>query len=397
MYNNQVNQNAFDNANNQNYELRTYYNELTERQNALVLDVPVVIDFRTAIGEKWSFEWGLGAKLNVPVWNNYAVKSGSVETRGYYPSTNIEYANLPQHGFAILDEKPSGTTKLKTAGASVFTDLGFNYRMKESLLLYMGVYCNYGVTNMIEAGTEPLFTDKQVYTGTLASNQVSKVNALSAGIKLGLVLDFGAQMRSEKAVKTETEQKIAEQKAELERQQDKEERARIAAEEQAKADAAAKAETERLAAEEKVQREAEEKTRLANEEKVRSENEKVQMGIDINRYLAIINANSHFDHDKAILKLNNESERALDTLVTIIKDKPEVQLLIIGHTNDLGKDEYNMKLGQKRADAMKTELVKRSISESQLTTSSKGETEPLVPNTSESNRAKNIRIEIKVK
>ncbi len=62
MYNNQVNQNAFDNANNQNYELRTYYNELTERQNALVLDVPVVIDFRTAIGEKWSFEWGLGAK-----------------------------------------------------------------------------------------------------------------------------------------------------------------------------------------------------------------------------------------------------------------------------------------------------------------------------------------------
>jgi OOP family OmpA-OmpF porin len=87
----------------------------------------------------------------------------------------------------------------------------------------------------------------------------------------------------------------------------------------------------------------------------------------------------------------------LDMAVDLIKKcglghKIEVQ----GHTCNIGSEEYNMKLGQRRADAAKTYLVSRGISPDVLFPKSYGESKPKFPNDTRDNRAKNRRIEFHV-
>jgi outer membrane protein OmpA-like peptidoglycan-associated protein len=82
-----------------------------------------------------------------------------------------------------------------------------------------------------------------------------------------------------------------------------------------------------------------------------------------------------------------------DSLRSALTDRT-VSVSIIGHTCDLGTDDYNMKLGQKRADFVMKALKESNINWPQLTSTSKGESSPVVSNTSETNRIKNRRVTI---
>jgi len=66
-----------------------------------------------------------------------------------------------------------------------------------------------------------------------------------------------------------------------------------------------------------------------------------------------------------------------------------------GHTDNIGKADYNLMLSGQRADAVKAWLVANGVSATRLTTHGYGDTKPLVPNTSDENRFKNRRVELK--
>ncbi len=72
----------------------------------------------------------------------------------------------------------------------------------------------------------------------------------------------------------------------------------------------------------------------------------------------------------------------------------EVLVSITGYTCDLGTEAYNLKLGLKRANYVMTALKASTIEWPALTSTTKGESYPLVPNTSELNRIKNRRVTI---
>ena len=86
----------------------------------------------------------------------------------------------------------------------------------------------------------------------------------------------------------------------------------------------------------------------------------------------------------------------IDSLAVMLKENPDMHIEIVGHTCDLGSELYNQQLGQSRANFVRQELIKRGVPSKQVVAMSKGETEPLVPNTSEENRKKNRRVEIKI-
>jgi OmpA-OmpF porin, OOP family len=69
-------------------------------------------------------------------------------------------------------------------------------------------------------------------------------------------------------------------------------------------------------------------------------------------------------------------------------------ITVTGHTDDVGNDEANMKLGQRRADMIKNILIKDGITATRITAQSKGETVPAVPNDNAENRHRNRRTEI---
>lgn len=96
----------------------------------------------------------------------------------------------------------------------------------------------------------------------------------------------------------------------------------------------------------------------------------------------------HFDFDKA--KLKGDLSK-LHLIAEKMKADPTSIANIVGHTDSVGKESYNYKLGLKRSNAVKRWLVQQGINENRMVTSSKGETQPIATNKTREGRAKNRR------
>jgi outer membrane protein OmpA-like peptidoglycan-associated protein len=104
--------------------------------------------------------------------------------------------------------------------------------------------------------------------------------------------------------------------------------------------------------------------------------------------------NVQFEFDKSDLLPGYEEE--LGKLVDLMTDFPHMRVEIEGHTDDQGTDAYNDKLSEARAQAVVDHLVKKKVSRDRITAKGYGKRQPLVPNTSEENRAINRRVEFRV-
>lgn len=99
-----------------------------------------------------------------------------------------------------------------------------------------------------------------------------------------------------------------------------------------------------------------------------------------------------FDVDQSALK--SEARANIESLATSLKNNPQTNILIVGHTDASGTDAYNYKLSERRAASVKSYAVSQGIAASRLTTEGRGETEPIADNTSDSGKAQNRRVEI---
>ena len=100
----------------------------------------------------------------------------------------------------------------------------------------------------------------------------------------------------------------------------------------------------------------------------------------------------YFDSGKDIVK--PQSYGAIKEMAGILKDNPQVKVLIVGHTDSDGDDAKNLDLSKRRAGNVKKVLVSEfKIDESRITTEGKGEVEPIAPNTNAENKALNRRVE----
>ncbi|MGB1248219.1 MAG: OmpA family protein [Chitinophagales bacterium] len=104
--------------------------------------------------------------------------------------------------------------------------------------------------------------------------------------------------------------------------------------------------------------------------------------------------NVFFDSNSATLK--DESKVELKQLFKFLKNNPEMQIEIGGHTDDVGEENDNQILSENRAKAVLDYLVENGIDADRLTSVGYGETVPIVENNSDENRAKNRRTTFKV-
>ncbi len=92
-------------------------------------------------------------------------------------------------------------------------------------------------------------------------------------------------------------------------------------------------------------------------------------------------------------KLRPESLPVLDEVVSILKERPAIELMIVGHTDNVGGPAANMHLSQQRAEAVKAYLVSKGITASRIEAAGRGASEPIAANDTESGRAANRRVE----
>lgn len=104
------------------------------------------------------------------------------------------------------------------------------------------------------------------------------------------------------------------------------------------------------------------------------------------------NADAFFDFDRA--ELRPEAKQALDVVIARLKTTPyEGNLRVAGHTCDLGPDAYNLKLSQRRANAVRDYLVAGGLPADRIVAEGLGEREPRHPNDA-AGRPKNRRVDV---
>ena len=99
-----------------------------------------------------------------------------------------------------------------------------------------------------------------------------------------------------------------------------------------------------------------------------------------------------FEYDKAALKPG--AMQNLYQLVTFLKENPERNLIIEGHTDSIGLDSYNLALSQHRAQAVESFLVQNDVNPARIKTRGYGEAYPMASNNTEAGRQENRRVEI---
>lgn len=108
----------------------------------------------------------------------------------------------------------------------------------------------------------------------------------------------------------------------------------------------------------------------------------------------VYGSDAFFDFDKSVIKPEGK-----ETLTKLAKSMANINLEVIiavGHTDSVGTDAYNMKLGARRAEAVKAFLISQGVEKNRVYTDSKGERQPIADNKTAAGRAKNRRVEIEI-
>ena len=101
----------------------------------------------------------------------------------------------------------------------------------------------------------------------------------------------------------------------------------------------------------------------------------------------------NFDFDKATLRA--DSEAALNAMLAFLNAYPDLAVELAGHTDNVGKPDYNAKLSDARVNTVRGWLVGKGIKAQRLTAKGYGDTQPVATNESPEGRAKNRRVEIR--
>ncbi len=94
--------------------------------------------------------------------------------------------------------------------------------------------------------------------------------------------------------------------------------------------------------------------------------------------------------------LTTDAKKNLDAVAEIFIEFPDTDLMIEGHTDDVGSADYNMKLSKRRADSVVSYIKARGVAGNRFSIKAFGETAPRFDNATKEGQAKNRRVEIGV-
>lgn len=106
------------------------------------------------------------------------------------------------------------------------------------------------------------------------------------------------------------------------------------------------------------------------------------------------NSGVYFDTNK--YNINTASQQTLNKLAGIFKEYSDTNILVVGHTDSAGAEDYNMTLSKNRAYSVTNYLSNKGLSKGRFTTNWFGESQPMHDNSSSAGRAKNRRVNIAI-
>ena len=120
------------------------------------------------------------------------------------------------------------------------------------------------------------------------------------------------------------------------------------------------------------------------------------MGFEVDRYGCASRVKLSINFLPFSATLDDNSNRVIERLAKSLKDNPNYNAIITGHTDNVGTLDENLQLSQLRADAVKQKLISYGVAEVRLHAVGKGENQPLTDNATEAGRKANRRIVIEL-
>ncbi len=114
--------------------------------------------------------------------------------------------------------------------------------------------------------------------------------------------------------------------------------------------------------------------------------------VSVSRVVDRLTLHVNFDFNKATIRRPDDAD--LQKAVAFIKKYPDAKISLVGYTDNIGGDAYNLKLSEKRADAVKDYLVKHGIDAARIQTAGRGKADPIADNSTEKGRFQNRRVEV---
>ncbi len=94
--------------------------------------------------------------------------------------------------------------------------------------------------------------------------------------------------------------------------------------------------------------------------------------------------------------LTDQAKDEIDKLVNLLADYPNASLIVDGHTDATGTEEYNQWLSEKRAESVKKYMADHGVNGSRITTNGYGQTKPIAANNTKDGRQQNRRVEVTI-
>jgi type IX secretion system PorP/SprF family membrane protein len=104
----------------------------------------------------------------------------------------------------------------------------------------------------------------------------------------------------------------------------------------------------------------------------------------------------HFNFEFNSANLDVESQQYLKDLSMALLDNPQLKIKLVGHTDNIGSDKFNLKLSIYRAEVIKDFITKQGIENNRILVDGKGMREPLNANKNDQERASNRRVELTI-
>ncbi|MCQ2193990.1 MAG: PorT family protein [Paludibacteraceae bacterium] len=171
------------------YQLNTKV-RLNEYIKMFSIDIPLSFRTRFDLNDKWDLRTNIGATFNLPVSRTFD-KKGYQTTTAHYIEPNITFHDMPNHGFYTDSVDTSHDFWMQGFGISPFVEVGVSRNITHKCRLYVGAYCSYGISNLLE-GNKNYYASKTTSTA-LSPAITTKANLISAGINIGIIFKNGKE------------------------------------------------------------------------------------------------------------------------------------------------------------------------------------------------------------
>jgi|GEM_PF-5708958 len=344
-----------------------------EKQTAYYVNIPLRLQFQTDVFKRNKFYAAIGAKVGIPIIDAKSKFEGAYSTKGW------EYRNghrVTEHafegikGFVTNQGVPGSEHEYQLADINIIgtLELGMKWPVGQTgrNAWYTGLFVDYGFSDVRpEAkGIRVSYIDEMMKeVPVIETNWVDKVNTLTFGAKIGFAFGFGGTHIATTKPLFEDKPYEGITADQLDQILGKNTGILVDA-----------------------------MDRNFNElfDKLKKEEPELFEPFPTDEFSIV-----QFDFDKTDVKTAYYPD--IDRKIEVLKRYPEVRMTLIGHTDNKGSEQYNYELGMRRAQHVKDYMVHRGIAADRLYVESKGETQPLVPNTTDANRYKNRRVEFQLR